>query len=52
MMALVDTGSQISAFTVGFCTEMGLRILPLRNLMKGMLHFYGMRACQYHTKDM
>ena len=32
MMALVDTGSQISALTEGFCTEMGLKILLLRNL--------------------
>ena len=29
--ALVDTGSQISALTEGFCTETGLRILLLRN---------------------
>ena len=27
-MALVDTGSQISALTKGFCLEYGLRILP------------------------
>ena len=39
--ALVDTGSQISALTEGFCTEMGLRILPLRNLMKEVLHLKG-----------
>ena len=29
MMTLVDTGSQISALTVGFCSEFWLRILPL-----------------------
>ena len=40
-MAFVDTGSQISALTEGFCTEMGLRILPLRNLMRVVLHLYG-----------
>ena len=33
MMALVDAGPQISALTEGFCTEMGLKILPLRNLI-------------------
>ena len=33
MMALVDTGSKISALAEGFCTEMALRILPMRNLM-------------------
>ena len=50
-MALVNTGSQISALTEGFCTEIGLRILPLRNLMRGVLHIEGMGAFQYHTKD-
>ena len=35
MTALVDTGSQISALTKGFCKERGLKILPLRNLIKG-----------------
>ena len=44
MMALVDTGSQISALTEGFCTEMGLRILPLRNLMRDVLRLKGMRG--------
>ena len=34
-MALVDTGSLISVLTEGFCTEMGLRILLLRNLIGG-----------------
>ena len=34
MMALVDTGSQICTPTEGFCTEMTLKILPLRNLME------------------
>ena len=29
MIALVDAGSQISTITERFCTEMGLRILPL-----------------------
>ena len=28
MIALVDTGSQMSTLTKGFCTEIGLRILP------------------------
>ena len=42
MMALVDTRSQRSALTEGLCTEMGLRILPLWNLMKGVLHPGGM----------
>ena len=42
MTALVDTESQISALTEGFCTKMGLRILPLRNLMKGLLCLKGM----------
>ena len=42
MMALVDTGSQISALTKGFCLERGLQILPLRNLMKGVLHLKGL----------
>ena len=32
-MALVDTGFQISALTEVFNTEMGWKILPLRNLM-------------------
>ena len=42
MMALVDTESQISALTEGFCTEMGLGILPLRNLIGGVLCLKGM----------
>ena len=42
--ALVDTGSQISALTERFCTDMGLRILPLRNLMRGVLCLEGMGA--------
>ena len=33
MIALVDTRSQISALTEGFCTEFGLRFLPLRGLL-------------------
>ena len=50
--ALVDTGSQITAFTKGFCIERGLKILPLRNLMKGMSHLKGMGALQYYTRVM
>ena len=41
MTALADTGSQISALTEEFCLERGLKILPLKNLMKGMLHLEG-----------
>ena len=41
MTALVDTGPQISALTEGFCTEMGLKILPLRNLIRGLCHLKG-----------
>ena len=52
MMALLDTGPQISALTEEFCTEMGLWILLLRNLMRGVLHLEGMGVFQYHTKDM
>ena len=37
MTALVDTGSQVSTLTEGFCLEFGLRILPLR----GCLHLKG-----------
>ena len=36
IMALVDTWSQISALTEGFCMERGLRMLPLRNLIGGV----------------
>ena len=45
IMKLVETGFQISAHTEGSCTEMGMRILPLRNLigmccmLKGWEHF-------------
>ena len=35
MTALVDTGSQISALTERFCTEIGLRILSLGGFDKG-----------------
>ena len=42
MMALVDTGSQFSALTEGFCTEIWLRILPLGDLTGGVLHLVGM----------
>ena len=38
MTALVDTVSQISALAERFCTEMGLKILPLRKLIEGVLH--------------
>ena len=44
MTTLMDTGSQISVLTKGFCTERGLKILPLSNLMKGVLHLEGMGA--------
>ena len=50
MIALVNTRSQISALTEGFCTEMGLRIFPLGNLMKGVLHLEGMKMLPYHFK--
>ena len=40
-MALVDTESQISALTDGFCTEMGLRIVPFGNLIGGVLYLKG-----------
>ena len=51
MIALVDTGSQISSLTEGFCSEMELRILPLRNLIRGVLHLEGMGAFKYCTGD-
>ena len=41
MMALVDTGSQISTLTEGFCLERGLKILSLKNLMRGGLCLEG-----------
>ena len=41
MMELVDTGSQISALTVGFSMWMGLKILPLRNFYRGVLLLKG-----------
>ena len=44
MKAMVYTGSQISAPTKGFCTEMGMKILPLRNLIGGVLHLKGIRG--------
>ena len=40
-MTLVDIGSQISALTEGFCMEMGLKILPLRNLIVVVLCLKG-----------
>ena len=43
-MALVDTGSQTSALTEGFCMGMGLSILALRNLICGVLHLEGWGA--------
>ena len=51
-LALVDTGSQISAITEGFCTEMGLRIFLLRTLIGVVLHLEEMGAFQYYTRDM
>ena len=48
MIALVDTGSQISALFEGYCTEMGLRILPLGDLLGGMLHLKGIRGILIH----
>ena len=33
MITLVDTGSQVSTLTEGFCAEFGLRILPLGSLL-------------------
>ena len=47
-MALVDTGSQISALSEGFCTEFGLRIL----LLGVCCISKGQGVFQYHTKDM
>ena len=38
MTALVYTGLQIYTLTEGFCNERGLKILPLRNLVEGVLH--------------
>ena len=52
MTDLVDTGSQTTALTEGFCNERGLQIPPLRNLMKGVLHPEGIGTLQYHTRDM
>ena len=49
-MALVDTGSQISALSEGFYTEMGLRILQLRDLIGGVLCLKG--AFGYCARDM
>ena len=42
MTALDDTGSQISALTERFCTEMGLGILPLGDLIGSVLYLMGM----------
>ena len=39
--ALVDTGSQISILTERFCTEMGLGMLPLGDLLGGVLCLKG-----------
>ena len=52
MTALVDTGSQISALSEGFCNERGLRIFLLRNLMEGVLHLEGTGVLQYHIRGM
>ena len=42
MTALVGTRSQISPPTVGFFREIGLKILPVRNIVGGVLHLEGM----------
>ena len=42
IMALMDTGSQISALTEGSCTEMWLKILPLGKLIEDVLHLEGL----------
>ena len=39
--ALVDAGSRSSSLTEGFCLERELKILPLRNIVKGVLHLEG-----------
>ena len=39
--AVVGTQSQISALTEGFYTEMGFRIHPLKNLIRGVLSLEG-----------
>ena len=44
MMALVDVWSQISALTERYYIEMGLKILSMRNLIRGVLHLMGMGA--------
>ena len=51
MTALVDTVCQISSLTEGFYTEIGLRILPLRNLIGVCCIMRGQGKFQYHTKD-
>ena len=52
MTVLVDTGSQISALTEGFCDKRGLKILSPRNLMKGVFHLEGTVVLQYHIRGM
>ena len=47
MMALADTGSQISDLTKGFCSEFGLRILPLGVCCISQ----GQGISQNHTRD-
>ena len=37
----MDTWSQISAFTEGVCSQMGFKILPVRNFIGGVLHHKG-----------
>ena len=44
MIAQVDTGSQTSTLTEGFCNERGLKILPQKNLVEGVLHLKGTRG--------
>ena len=52
MMALLDTGSQISALTKGFCTEFGLKILPLRSLLGDVCVSRGWGVFHFHTRVM
>ena len=51
MTALVDTGSQNSALTAGFYIDRGLRILPLGNLMKEVLHLEWIRGITIPYKE-
>ena len=51
MTALIYNGSQISSLTEGFCTEMGVRILQLRNVIGGMLHLEGIGGISILNKE-